>query len=117
MERQDPVLEPFLVCTMLVHMWWSSECVAMSLGGLVLWTHPEQIHGFTEHRVPVFPDVQKDLSFLKRRLEEEAIYAGAGRPGEISDLAFYYTSWVPKSLWMVTAVMKFKDTCSLEEKL
>ena len=26
-------------------------------------------------------------------------------------------SWVPKSLQMVTAAMKFKDTCCLEEKL
>ena len=26
-------------------------------------------------------------------------------------------SWPPKSLWTVTAVKKFKDTCSLEEKL
>ena len=26
-------------------------------------------------------------------------------------------SWVPKSLQMVTAAMKLKDTCSLEEKL
>ena len=26
-------------------------------------------------------------------------------------------SWAPKSLWMVTAVTKLKDTCSLEEKL
>ena len=26
-------------------------------------------------------------------------------------------SWAPKSLWMVTAVMKLKDTCYLEEKL
>ena len=26
-------------------------------------------------------------------------------------------SWAPKSLWMVTAVMKLKDTCSLEGKL
>ena len=26
-------------------------------------------------------------------------------------------SWTSKSLWMVTAVMKLKDTCSLEEKL
>ena len=26
-------------------------------------------------------------------------------------------SWAPKSLWMVTAAMKSKDTCSLEEKL
>ena len=24
-------------------------------------------------------------------------------------------SWAPKSLWMVTAAMKLKDTCSLEE--
>ena len=26
-------------------------------------------------------------------------------------------SWAPKSLQMVTAAMKFKDVCSLEEKL
>ena len=26
-------------------------------------------------------------------------------------------SWAPKSLWMVTAAMKLKDDCSLEEKL
>ena len=26
-------------------------------------------------------------------------------------------SWAPKSLWTVTAAMKSKDACSLEEKL
>ena len=26
-------------------------------------------------------------------------------------------SWAPNSLWMVTTVMKLKDTCPLEEKL
>ena len=26
-------------------------------------------------------------------------------------------SWAPKSLWVVTVVMKLKDACSLEEKL
>ena len=26
-------------------------------------------------------------------------------------------SWAPKSLWMVSAAMKLKDACSLEEKL
>ena len=31
----------------------------------------------------------------------------------VSDFIF----WVPKSLQMVTAAMKLKDTCSLEEKL
>ena len=28
-----------------------------------------------------------------------------------------FISWAPKSLCMVTAAMKLKDTCSLEEKL
>ena len=32
----------------------------------------------------------------------------------VSDCIF---SWAPKSLQMVTAAMKFKDACSLEEKL
>ena len=31
----------------------------------------------------------------------------------VSDFIF----WAPKSLQMVTAAMKFKDACSLEEKL
>ena len=31
-----------------------------------------------------------------------------------SDILF---SWAPKSLQMVTAAMKLKDACSLEEKL
>ena len=26
-------------------------------------------------------------------------------------------SWIPKSLWTMTADMKLKDACSLEEKL
>ena len=33
--------------------------------------------------------------------------------GTVTDFIF----WVPKSLQMVTAAMKLKDTCSLEEKL
>ena len=28
-----------------------------------------------------------------------------------------FISWAPNSLWMVTAAMKFKDTCSLKENL
>ena len=32
----------------------------------------------------------------------------------VTDFLF---SWAPKSLQMVTAAMKLKDTCSLEEKL
>ena len=29
----------------------------------------------------------------------------------------FFFSWAPKSLWMVTAAMKLKDNCFLEEKL
>ena len=28
-----------------------------------------------------------------------------------------FFSWTPKSLWIVTAALKLKDTCSLEEEL
>ena len=35
----------------------------------------------------------------------------------VTDLACQRFSWAPKSLWMVTAAMKLKDACSLQEKL
>ena len=37
--------------------------------------------------------------------------------GETTETVIDFTFWVPKSLQMVTAAMKFKDSCSLEEKL
>ena len=37
--------------------------------------------------------------------------------GETMETVTDYFSWAPKSLQMVTAVMKLKDTCSLKEKL
>ena len=37
--------------------------------------------------------------------------------GETIETAQILFSWPPKSLQMVTAAMKLKDTCSLEEKL
>ena len=37
--------------------------------------------------------------------------------GETMETGTDFISWVPKSLQMVTAAMKLKDTCSLEEKL
>ena len=36
--------------------------------------------------------------------------------GETTEIVTLF-SWAPKSLQMVTAVMKLKDACSLEEKL
>ena len=37
--------------------------------------------------------------------------------GEIVEIVTDFNFWGPKSLQMVTAAMKLKDTCSLEEKL
>ena len=37
--------------------------------------------------------------------------------GETMETVTYLFSWAPKSLWTVTAAMKFKKAYSLEEKL
>ena len=37
--------------------------------------------------------------------------------GEPLETVTDFISWAPESLQMVTAAMKLKDTCSLEEKL
>ena len=37
--------------------------------------------------------------------------------GETLEIVTDFISWAPESLQMVTAAMKLKDTCSLEEKL
>ena len=37
--------------------------------------------------------------------------------GETMETGQTLFSWAPKSLYMVTAVMKLKDACSLQEKL
>ena len=37
--------------------------------------------------------------------------------GETVETLTDFISWAPKSLHMVTSVMKLKDACSLEEKL
>ena len=37
--------------------------------------------------------------------------------GETVETVSYFIFWAPKSLQMVTAAMKLKDTCFLEEKL
>jgi len=37
--------------------------------------------------------------------------------GETMETVTNFIFWAPKSLQIVTAAMKFKDVCSLEEKL
>ena len=37
--------------------------------------------------------------------------------GKTMETVTDFISWAPKSLWTVTAALKLRDTCSLEEKL
>ena len=54
------------------------------------------------------------LNIQKTKFMASGLITSWQRYGEtVSDFIF----WAPKSLQMVTAAMKLKDTCSLEEKL
>ena len=59
---------------------------------------------------------------LKHKIQKTKIMASSPITswqidGEIVEIVTDFNFWGPKSLQMVTAAMKLKDTCSLEEKL
>ena len=74
---------------------------------------------------------EKELKSLLMRVKEESEKRGLkliiqkmkimenrqGKNGNSGEMGKILFSWAPKSLWMVTAAMKLKDACSLEEKL
>ena len=71
-------------------------------------------------------DTEKKLKSLLMRAKEENEKAGLNlniektkimASGPLTSWQIRLFSWAPKSLWMMTAAMKLKDTCSLEEKL
>ena len=58
---------------------------------------------------------ESEKAGLKLNIQKTKIMANRwGNNGNSESLCFF---WAPKSLQMVTAAMKLKDTCSLEEKL
>ena len=59
---------------------------------------------------------------LKRNIQKTKIVASGPFTswqidGETVETVADFIFWAPKSLQMVTAAMKFKDACSLEDKL
>ena len=69
-----------------------------------------------ELKSPLMKVKDESESGLKLNIQKTKIMASEidGETVEtVSDLIF----WAPKSLQMVTAAMKLKDSCSLEEKL
>ena len=57
------------------------------------------------------------LNIQKTRIMESVPITSWQIDGETVETMQTLFSWAPKSLQMVTAAMKLKDTCSLEEKL
>ena len=65
---------------------------------------------------------EEELKSLLMKWKEESEKAGLklnihGKQTEKMETVADFFSGAPKSLWMVTSAMKFKDTWSLEEKL
>ena len=66
--------------------------------------------------------VESDKAVLKLNIQKLKIMASGPITswqidGETMEAVTDFISWAPKSLQMVTAAMKLKDACSLEEKL
>ena len=57
------------------------------------------------------------LNMQKTKIMASSPTTSGGRDGERVETVRDSISWAPKSLQMVTAAMKLKDTCSLEENL
>ena len=62
------------------------------------------------------------MLFLKLNIQKTMIMASGPITsrqidGGNMEIVTNFISWAPKSLWMVTAVMKLEDTCSLEKML
>ena len=57
------------------------------------------------------------LNIQKTKIMASGLITSWQIDGETVETVTDFTFWAPKSLQMVTAAMKLKDTCSLEEKL
>ena len=58
-----------------------------------------------------------ELNIQKTKIMTSSPITSQKIDGETMETVRNFISWAPKSLQMVTAAMKLKDTCSLEEKL
>ena len=57
------------------------------------------------------------LNFQKKKIMASGPITSWQTDAETMETVTDFISWAPESLQMVTAAMKLKDTCSLEEKL
>ena len=57
------------------------------------------------------------LNFQKTKIMTSGPHTSWQIDGETMETVIDFIYWAPKSLQIVTAAMKLKDSCSLEEKL
>ena len=57
------------------------------------------------------------LNIQKMKIVQSGPISSWQTDGETTETVTDFIFWAPKSLQMVTAAMKLKDACSLEEKL
>ena len=57
------------------------------------------------------------LSIQKTKIMTSGLIISQEKDGETVETVSNFNFWAPKSLQMVTAAMKLKNTCFLEEKL
>ena len=60
-------------------------------------------------------DMTERLSLQKTKIMASSPITSCQIDGETVETVSDFIFWAPKSLYMVTAAMKLKDTCSLEE--
>ena len=58
-----------------------------------------------------------ELNIKKTKIMASSPITSWQTEGKNMDAVTDFIFWVPESLWMVTAAMKLKDTCSLEAML
>ena len=58
-----------------------------------------------------------ELNIQKTKIMASGLITSWQIDGEMTETVIDFISWAPKPWQMVTAAMKLKDTCSLEEKL
>ena len=57
------------------------------------------------------------LNIQKTKIMASGPFTSWQTEEEVEAMTDFSPPWAPKSLWMLTSVMKFKDACSLEGKL